>query len=450
MGRYLGQIITILILIVLNGYFVAAEMSLVSARRTALRGAADKGSAGARTALRLLDDPNKLLSTISVAITLFGFTAASLAAVTFEGPMAVVLRALGLPFVSGIASGLAVFFVTVAITYVTLVFAELAPKRLALQHSERVAQAVARPVLWLSVILGPVVWILGHSTDVVARLLGVRANQSSLRAVSEEEIKMLVSEQGTLLDEEKRMIGEVLEIGGTVAREVMVPRVDVQMIDDELTIGEALPIFRSTGFSRMPVYHEDADTIVGLALLKDLLGPIATGSTAALVATTMREPWFVPETKPILDLLQDMRSSHNHMVVVVDEHGGTAGIVTIEDIVEEVIGDIVDEFDRERRYVSTAGDGEWLVDGRLDVEDANDRLGLHVPVSEEYDTLAGWVLSELGHIPVAGETIEAGDVTVRVEAVRRRRIARLRIALRSAGAAPAHGAPVGDEGGTHE
>ncbi|HEY5548974.1 MAG TPA: hemolysin family protein [Coriobacteriia bacterium] len=426
MGSYVGESITIVVLIGLNGYFVAAEMSLIAARRTALRSAADHGSSGAAAALRLLDDPNRLLSTISAAITLVGFTAASLAAVTFEEPLADALRALGLRWVTPFASGLAVFAVTVAVTYLMLVFGELAPKRLGMQRAERVAQAVAMPVTWLSIAAAPLVWVLGHSTNLVARLLGIKPGDSS-RGVSEEEIKLLVREQGTLLDEEKRMIREVFELGDTVAREIMVPRVDTEMLEDTLTVGEALKAFRRTGFSRMPVFHDDPDSVVGVALLKDMLGPIAAGRHGDPIVQGMRQPAFVPETKPILDLLQEMRSSHNHMVVVIDEHGGTAGLVTIEDIVEEVIGEIADEFDRDYRYINRIGDGVWMVDGRLPVEDSIEKLGLSIPESEEYDTLAGWVLSVLGHIPVVGERVFAGEAELRVQAVRQRRIARLRV-----------------------
>jgi CBS domain containing-hemolysin-like protein len=158
-----------------------------------------------------------------------------------------------------------------------------------------------------------------------------------------------------------------------------------------------------------------------------LVEPIASGRCEGLLTERARPPLFVPETKPILDLLQEMRASHNHMVIVVDEHGGTAGLVTIEDIVEEIVGEITDEFDRDYRYVEAVGDGEWVVDGRLPVADANEKLGLSVPESEEYDTLAGWALSELGHIPVVGERLRTGPTELRVEAVRRRRIARFRV-----------------------
>lgn len=423
---YLGETIAIVVLIALNGYFAAAEMSVIAARRSALQASADKGSKRAKAALRLLDDPNRLLSTISVAITLIGFTAASLAALTFEEPLRLWLQSLGFAPVSRIASGLAVFLVTITITYLTLVFGELAPKRLGLQRSAKVAQAVAFPITWLSVAATPVVWVLGRSTDVFARLLGVRPGESP-HGVSEEEIKLLVREQLTLHDEEKRMIDEVFGLGDTVAREVMVPRVDVEMLEDTLTIGAALAIFRRTGFSRIPVFHEDPDSVVGVALLKDLLDPITSGRRDDPIADIARPAAFAPETKTILDLLQEMRASHNHMVIIVDEHGGTAGIVTIEDIVEEVIGEIADEFDRDYGYINAVADGVWVVDGRLPVEDAIDMLGLDLPESEEYDTLAGWVLSALGHIPEVGEQVVAGSAQVRVEAVRHRRIARLQV-----------------------
>jgi putative hemolysin len=444
MGVYAGQIATIVLLIVLNGFFAAAEISLVSARRIALQAAADKGSSGARAALKLLDDPNRLLSTVSVAITLVGFSAASLAAVTFEQPFATYLASLGVPGLDAVSSGLAVFIVTVVITYLTTVFGELAPKRLGLQRSLRVAQAVAKPVTWLSVALSPLVWVLGRSTDVVARILGVRGSGLG-QGVTEEEIQLLVREQGTLLEEEKRMIGEVFDLGDTVAREIMVPRVDAEMIEDTLSISDALEHFRRTGFSRIPVFHEDPDSVIGVVLLKDLLGPIGDGRGSELAVRHARTPYFVPETKPILDLLQEMRASHNHMVIVVDEHGGTAGVATIEDIVEEVVGEIADEFDPDYRYIDRLPDGAWLVDGRLPVSDSRDKLGLDIEESEEYDTLAGWVLSRLGHIPVVGETVRAANGVVRVQLVRRRRVARLKVTVEGLGGEAAEGKEQGED-----
>lgn len=426
MNNYLGELIGILALILLNGCFAAAEIALVSVRRAALSGEAEKGSAGAKAALKLLEDPTRMLSATQVGITLIGFSASAAAAVTLATPIAAWLTSLGVPWVSGAAAGLSVAFITLLITYVTLVIGELAPKRLGLQKAVAVAKVAAIPLTWLAVAVTPVIWVLGKSTDAVAALLGARRGQSG-PGITEEEIKILVTEQGSLHDEEKRMIHEILDLGDTVAREIMVPRVDLTLLEDDVTVAAAYRVFRDTGFSRIPVYHDDPDTIVGVALLKDVVEPIAEGRGAESLTDHVRPPVFVPETKPIIDLLGEMRRAKNHMVVVVDEYGGTAGVVTIEDIVEEVIGDVADEFDRDHVFVTGAGDGSWVVDGRLSVDDAQEILGLPMEQSEEYDTLAGWVLSELGHIPVAGESVRAGDFDVRVATVRRRRIARLRV-----------------------
>jgi putative hemolysin len=212
-----------------------------------------------------------------------------------------------------------------------------------------------------------------------------------------------------------------------VAKEVMVPRVDVASLAADTTMAEAIEAFRTSGYSRMPVYREDVDTIVGIAMLKDLVGPAAEGRMDEPIANHLRPAVFVPETKPILVMLKDMQDAHNHLAIVVDEYGGTAGLVTIEDIVEEIIGEISDEFDRERRYITTLGPDEWVVDGLLSIHDANETLGWGLPESDEYETVAGWVLVELGHIPGGGEVIVHDDLVVRVEVVRRRRIARLRV-----------------------
>jgi putative hemolysin len=235
-----------------------------------------------------------------------------------------------------------------------------------------------------------------------------------------------VTEQGSLLDEEKRMIHEIFELGDTVAREIMVPRVDMMLAEDTETVMRVAEILQGTGFSRVPVFHEDHDTVVGIALLKDLVGPIARGEGEQLITEHMREPVFVPESKGILPLLSEMRSLHNQIAIVVDEYGGTAGLVTLEDIVEEIVGEIADEFDREHKYITQVSDREWVIDGRLSIEEADER-GLPVEESDEYETVAGWMLARLGHIPVPGERTQRKGYDFRVQAMRRRRIARIRV-----------------------
>lgn len=435
MDATLGEILLVLGLIALNGYFAAAEISLVSARRAVLKIEADEGSQRAKAVLRLTEDPSKFMAAIQVGITLVGFGASATAAVTLAEPVATWLHSLGVKWVTSVASGLSVFIVTLVMSYLTLVLGELAPKRLGLQSAERVAKAVAGPVTLLQTVTSPVIWVLARSTDAAARLLGVRPG-SVRPGVTEEEIKLLVTEQGTLLDDEKRMIHEIFELGDMVAREVMVPRVDMLMLEDTTSIAEAIEVFRTSGYSRLPVFQGDADSIVGIAMLKDLVGPASQGRMVQPIAPEVRPAVFVPESKPILVMLKDMQAAHNHLAIVVDEYGGTAGLVTIEDIVEEIIGEIADEFDRERRYITELGPGEWVVDGLLSVHEANETLGWDLPLSDEYETVAGWMLVELGSIPAGGETVRHHDLTVRVDTVRRRRIARLRVSRSAEPSAP--------------
>ena len=419
------QLLLILALIAVEGYFAAAEIALISARRAALQRRAEDGSSGARTALGLIDDPTRLLSTIQIGITVVGFLAASAGAVALAKPVELWLKALGMDWLARMAPVLAVVLVTLLISYVTLIFGELVPKRLGLQRAESVAIAVAAPVLWLERAFAPVVWLLTISTNLVSRLFGMKS-KGGRPGVSEEEIKLLVTEQGSLLEEEKRMIHEIFELGDTVAREIMVPRVDMMLAPDTTTVAEAAELMRGTGFSRIPIFHEDRDRIVGVALLKDLVSPLSEDGRDAPITEHMREAVFVPETKKILPLLSEMRAMHNQMAIVVDEYGGTAGLATMEDIVEEVVGEIADEFDREHRFIQQIGPRDWVFDGRLSIEEAVER-GIPAEESDEYETIAGWLLARLGHIPVPGERYERRGYEFRVQTMRRRRIARIRV-----------------------
>jgi putative hemolysin len=222
------------------------------------------------------------------------------------------------------------------------------------------------------------------------------------------------------------MIHEIFELGDTVAREIMVPRVDMVLAPDTSTVAEAAEIMRGTGFSRVPIFHGDRDRIVGVALLKDLVSPLSENGRDQLITEHVREAVFVPETKQILPLLSEMRAMHNQMAIVVDEYGGTAGLATMEDIVEEIVGEIADEFDRDHRYIQQVGPSEWIFDGRLSIEEAIER-GIPAEESDEYETIAGWLLSQLGHIPVPGERYERRGYEFRVQTMRRRRIARIRV-----------------------
>ena len=439
MGNLGVQVLLIAALIALEGYFAAAEIALISARRAALQTRADDGSKAAKTALALTDDPTRLLATIQIGITFVGFLAAAAGAVSLAKPVEAWLTGLGWPLLARLAPGLSVFAVTLVISYVTLVFGELVPKRYGLQGAEKVALAVAAPVTFIEKALAPLVWLLTLSTKAVSRMFGMKL-EGGRPGVSEEEIKLLVTEQGSLLDEEKRMIHEIFELGDTVAREIMVPRVDMALAEDTDTVTRVAEMMQGTGYSRLPVFHEDHDKIVGVVMLKDLVAPLSDNKGDELVTGHMREPVFVPETKGILPLLSEMRAAHNQMAIVVDEYGGTAGLATLEDIVEEIVGEIADEFDREHRFVTRVSDKVSIVDGRLAIEEALSR-GLPVEESDEYETVAGWLLAKLGHIPVPGERYEHKGYEFRVQTMRRRRIARIRVTAQG----PVRGAQLADD-----
>lgn len=420
------SILFTLILVFINGYFAMSEMALINARRAILQQKVDEeGSAKAQSALDVSVDSDRLLATIQVFITLIGFGSTALATATLAQPLGLWLAHFGIAWLSVAASALAVIIVTLIISYVSLVLGELVPKRMALADPEGVAMRVAKPITRFEKIAAPLVRLLSASTNGVARLFGVKGTEDR-QEVTEDEIKYLVSEQDTLLDDEKRMIHEIFDLGDTVAREVMVPRVDMTMIEDTETVEDALTLMRNTGYSRVPVFHEGPDRIIGIAMVKDLINAVLEDKENRPITDLMRMPAFVPDTKDILPLLGEMQTSHQQIVIVVDEYGGTAGLITIEDIVEEIVGEIADEYDPDNKYLTRLSDHEWLVDGRLPIDDALE-AGFPVAESEEYETMAGWLLDMLDTLPQPGDIYETEGYTFKVQSMRRKRIALVRV-----------------------
>ena len=417
------SVVVTFLLTLANGYFSASEMALVSAKRAALEPEADAGDRKAKLALDLASDSGDFLATIQVAITLVGFASSAFAATSLSDPLNSLLVSVGCP--SAASAVLAPVLITLVVSYFSIVVGELVPKRLALADAEKVAKSVAGPLRGFMHVAKPLVWLTSKSADALSSALGVGDADHS--DVSEEEIKYMVTDSEELSDEEKSMIHEVIDLGDTIAREVMVPRVDMTALEDDTTVREALDVMRSTGFSRIPVYHEDVDRIVGVAHIKDLIGLIMDGTDASeTLANHVRTPDFGPDTKDIIPLLSEMQSSHDQMVIVVDEYGGTAGVITIEDIVEEVVGEIEDEFDPDNKYLTKLSGREWLVDGRFSIDDAAD-LGWPVPDSDEYETIAGFVLDIADSLPEPGEQLVVDGYTFRVQSMRGRRIAMLRV-----------------------
>jgi putative hemolysin len=425
MADYLVEILILFVLILTNGFFSAAEFALISARKSALMARAEEGSRSATLALELTEDSTRLLSTTQIAITVIGILTSSIATVVFLEPLTALMQSWGFSEANPLVAGFSILIVTLVLSYLTLVLGELVPKRFGLLQADKVAMFVARPITFIQKLVSPIVWVLTTSTDGISKLVGLNDDDLDEQA-GEEEIKMLVTEQGSLEEAEKRMIHEIFDLGDTVVREVMTPRVDVIAAQDTESITEVMALLQETGFSRVPVLQGDYDSIVGIAYFKDLVSPAASDVGDEAITTYMREATFIPETKDVISLLEEMQTHRRHMMVVVDEHGGTAGIVTMEDIVEEIVGEIADEYDTDSDHINAIRDKVWVVEGRTSVDDAIE-VGFPLEESDEYDTVAGWFLEQLGHIPRAGERIEHEGFTFIVQNMRRRRIVRIRV-----------------------
>ena len=433
MDIFLSLFVTFLLTLA-NGFFSASEMAVVNAKRAILEPEADDGDRKARQALDLATDSSQFLATIQVAITLVGFAASAFAATSLSSPFAGWLASLGVP--ASIAGPGATVLITLMVSYFSIVIGELVPKRIALADAEGVAKAVAGPVRAFMTIAKPLVWLTSHSAEGLASLMGI-ANPDDRQGASEDEIKYLVTDADDLTDEEKTMIHDVMDLGDAIAREVMIPRVDMTAVEDSDSLYEVLDLMRKTGYSRVPVYHDTVDKVVGIAHIKDLLAPIIDQrSEADKISRYMRQATFVPDTKDIMPLLSEMRASHEQMVIVIDEYGGTAGVITLEDIVEEVVGEIEDEFDPDNRYLTQLSEREWMVDGRFSIDDAIE-MGWPIEDSEEFETVAGFVLEMADKLPRPGDAIEHEGYTFMVQSMRGRRISLLRVTAPEAEAEPA-------------
>lgn len=419
------SILTTIVLTVVNGFFSMSEMALTTAKRAVLDHEAEEGDRRAKRASELAADSGNFLATIQVAITLVGFASSAVASTNLSDPLADWLCSFGIEPLSMVARGLSPVLITLAVSYLSIVVGELVPKRIALADAEGMAKRVAQPLIVFQKIARPLVWFTQASANGLARLMRIKSGDDR-QNVSEEEIKYMINEQDTLLDEEKRIIHEVMDLGDAVAREVMVPRVDVTMVEDDRTVADVLTLMRQTGFSRMPVYKDDPDDIAGIAHIKDLIGLALDGKGDEPVREHLRDATFVPDTKDILPLLSEMQTAHDQIVVVVDEYGGTAGIITVEDIVEEIVGEIEDEFDPDNKYLTRLSRREWLVDGRFSCDDAEE-LGWPIEESDDYETVAGWILDLCDSVPDIGEVFEVDGYKFKVQSMRGQRISLIRV-----------------------
>jgi putative hemolysin len=431
-----GSVMLILGLILLNAFFAMAEIALVSVRRTRIRQLAEEGVSRAKTAEKLIADPTRFLATVQIGVTLVGFFASATGAVTLATPLADMLRQTDIQVIAENASGIAVFLVTLVIGYLSLVVGEISPKSLALQHAERVALWSAGPLMLLSYITAPIVKLITWTSNILVRPFGGTASFSP-PILTEEELKMLVEageEEGVLEEEEKEMIHSIFEFTDTVVRKVMIPRIDIKAVEVNETVDDLLDVIMKAGHSRIPVYDEDIDHILGIIHAKDLLRALHENGQKVTVKELMRPPYVIPENKKVDELLAEFKKSKIQMAIVVDEYGGTAGLVTIEDLLEEIVGDIMDEYDVEEPMVEVIDLNTTIVDARAPIDEINELMDLALP-EEEFDTIGGFVFGLLGKQPEQGERIEYDGVEMVVEKTDGRRIQKVKIVKIEAGAA---------------
>ncbi|MER5262735.1 hemolysin family protein [Actinosynnema sp. NPDC002837] len=423
MDGYGFTVALVAVLVLLNAVFAGSEMALISLREGQLRALERDGRAGARTLVRLARDPNRFLATIQIGITLAGFLASATAAVSLAEPLVPLLGFLG-----GAAGAVAIALVTVVLTFLTLVFGELAPKRLAMQNALRWALLVARPLDLLSTISRPAVWALSASTNLVVRLFGGKPDAES-EEMSPEELRELVAAQRGLNVEQRMIISGALEIHERRLREVLVPRRSVVTLAAELDVASARAQLAGSGHSRAPVARGGhLDDLVGVVHLRDLL------VDEVPLARVTREALVFPDTVRVSDALRRFKAEREQMALVVDEHGAVAGMVTLEDLLEEIVGEIYDETDRDVMAVHAAEDGSLVLPGTFPAHDLVD-LGVELPDAPEgdYATIAGLVLVVLGRIPEApGDRVTVSGWTIEVLGVEHHAITEVRLRPRPA------------------
>jgi putative hemolysin len=418
------SVVVVLLLIIIESLFVATELALVSLRESQISAMRDRGRRGERVAT-LASDPNRFLSAVQIGVTTTSLLSSAFGAVTLSNHAATGLRSLGLGH--DLAGVLGFLGVTLVIAYVTLVVGELAPKRIALQRTEGVSLAVAPTLERFALLMRPVIWALSISTNGVVRLVGGDPALNR-EAISEDELRDLVSTHEALSSDERRLIDEVFEAGERQIREVMVPRTEVEFFDASWTVTRAMKIAHDSPHSRFPVVRGSHDDVVGFVHVRDLYRPPGNERRGLRLADLAREVPMLPATKQVLPAMSEMRRNGEHLAVVVDEYGGTAGIVTLEDLIEELVGEIHDEYDDLNSNARTLQGGDLEVDGLLNLDDFAEATGHELP-DGPYETVGGLVMSTLGRLARTGDAVEAGGLRLKVTEMDGRRVARVRVTV---------------------
>ena len=426
-----SSLVFLFVLILINAFFAASEIALISLNDNKMKLMAEEGHKKAKLLVSLMGDPGKFLATIQIGITLAGFLASAFASESFADPLVKSLMAAGATIPEPVMKTVAVFLITVILAFFTLVLGELVPKRLAMQKTESIAMFVVNPLYLLSRITSPFVRFLTASTNFFVKLCGVDPHAQE-EHVTEEEIRMMVDvgeENGSIHETEKEMINNIFEFNNKIAGDIMTHRTEIVGIRLDADLKSIMLLVNHEQFTRFPIYEDDIDNIIGILHVKDLLHLLNTGDYSGFtVAGVLRQPCFVPESKRIDELFREMKKNKSHMAVVIDEYGGTAGIITIEDLIEEIVGNIFDEYDEEEKSIERLDDATWLIDGATGLDLVGEFFDVIFPV-DDYDTLSGFVVGKLGRIPSKDDKsfVEYANFIFSVESVEEKRIAKVKV-----------------------
>jgi CBS domain containing-hemolysin-like protein len=427
------RLVAVFLLVSANGFFVGSEFALVSVRRTRLAARATTGNKSALAALRLVDDPTIFISTVQLGITLASLALGLLGEPTIEAMLLPLVERFTVEGTTAfaVAHGIAIAIAFTLITYMHIVLGELMPKMIALERAETLALWSARPLELFARIFRAPLWVFNKTGAGLGRLIGLKSSLEHTSVYTEAEIRQLIDvarESGHLRPAEQRLIHRVFEFSDTLVREAMVPRTEMAAITSDATLEKIARAFRQHGYSRMPVYRESLDDVLGFIHSKDVMPFLLHPEKFRLELVLQTPPLYVVDTARLEDVLKQMQKERVHFGFVVDEHGGVEGIITLEDLLEEIVGDISDEHDTEvDEQILKLRDGTYLLDGALVVRDLNRRLKLSVPESETYTTIAGFLLDAAGHIPERGEVIPYDGLIFHIERVEKRRVLSVRM-----------------------
>ncbi len=432
-GSIILKLLLLFVLVIINAFFAMSEIAIISLNDNVVDKQAEDGNKKAKKVKKLTENPSNFLSTIQIGVTLAGFLTSASASSSFAAGLTEKLVSLGTPIPANVINGISVVLITVIMSYFSLVFGELAPKRMAMQKPEKIAYSVVGILLVVKTITAPFVKVLSASTNLIVRLCGFDPNANE-ESVTEEEIRMMVDvgqEKGVIEDIQKEMIDNIFDFDDIDVSDIMTHRTDMFAVEDTDSLEQVVSISIEHGYSRIPVFHEDPDNIIGIVYIKDLLKYISSSLPKDKgPKDVMREAYYVPFSKSCGALFNEMCEKHMQMAVVVDEYGGTAGIVTMEDLLEAIVGNIQDEYDNEDEEIVEVSENVFTIDGTAYIEEVNELVGDIIPEGD-YDTLGGFLISRLGYLPKDGDMteVEFENLKFTILNVEDRRIGKIRVEI---------------------